>query len=95
MIRQADQLFVQEQLRDLRITEPTFEHCPALLGARPETPHQEQFDSAWEDAEEDGSNATGVLDAELDASMDKEMDASGHLHCLALADRCCQSNRAL
>ena len=49
LTRWADQLFVQEQLRDLRITEPAIAHHPALLGAWPETLDLEQFDSARED----------------------------------------------
>ena len=68
MMRQADQFFMQQQLREMRINEPAFAHCLALLGAHPETPEQEQFDSTQEDAEEDEGDATSMLDAELDAS---------------------------
>ena len=95
LTRRADQLFVQEQLRNLQITEPAFAHCPALLGDHPETPDQEQCNSTWEDAKEDEGNATSVLDAKLDASTGEEMDASGYLHCSALVDRRCQRNHAL
>ena len=91
LTRRADQLFMQEQLRDLRITEPTFMHCPVLLGTCPENPDQEQYDSAWEDTKEDEGNATSILDSELDAST----DASGYLHHSVLADRCHQRNHAL
>ena len=37
MTRRADQFFVQQQLREMNFDEPAFTHCPALLGARPET----------------------------------------------------------
>ena len=80
MTRRADQLFMQEQLRDLQITEPAFTHGPALLGSQPETPDQDQYDSVWEDAEEDKGDAMSMLDAKLNASTGKETDASGHLH---------------
>ena len=49
MPERSPRLFVQEHLRDLCITEPAFTHCPALLGARPETPDLEQFNSTQED----------------------------------------------
>ena len=41
MTRQADQFFMQQQLRELNLDEPAFAHCPGLLGARPETPEYE------------------------------------------------------
>ena len=78
-----------------QIIEPAFTHCPALLGACPETPNQEQYYSAWEDTDEDEGDTTSVLDAELNASMGKEMDTSGHLGCSASADRCHWRNHAL
>ena len=57
--------------------------CPALLGARPETPEYEQFDSTHEDAEEDEGDATSALDTELDASTwaRKQMPPGAQLTC--------------
>ena len=78
MTRRANQFFVQQQLKELNLDEPTFAHCPALLGTWLETPEHEQFDSALEDAEEDEGDATSILDAKLDASMGEETDATGH-----------------
>ena len=95
MTRWADQFFVQQQFKEMNFNEPAFVQHPALLGARPETPEYEQFDSAWEDAKEDEGNATSVLDAELNVSMGKEMDASGRPHHTPSADRCCWRNHAL
>ena len=86
---------MQEQLRDLWITEPAFAHCPALLGNCLETPNQDQYDSTWEDAEEDESDAASVPDTELGTSTGKEMDASGHLCHSVSAERRCQRNCAL
>ena len=88
MTQQADRLFMQEQLRDLWITEPAFPHCPSILGDWLEILDQEQYDSAQEDAEDDKGDATSQLDVDLDASNGKDTDASGHLHCSLLADRC-------
>ena len=34
MTRQADQFFVQQQLKELNLDEPAFEHRPTLLGAQ-------------------------------------------------------------
>ena len=95
MTRQADQFFVQQQLKELNLDKPAFAHHPALLGARPETLEYEQFDSACEDAEEDEGDAMSALDAELDASTDEEMDASGCPAHMPSADRCRQRNHAL
>ena len=72
----------------MNFDEPAFTHHPALLGARPETPENEQFNSTREDAEEDEGDATRTLDTELDANMGEEMDATGHPACMPLADRC-------
>ena len=47
--RQVDQFFMQQQLKELNLDEPAFEHCPTLLSTRPGTPEHEQFDSAHED----------------------------------------------
>ena len=66
---QADQLFMQEQLRDMRFTKPTFAQCPALLSAaHPEIPDQEQYNSTQEDTKENEGNATSQLDTGLDVS---------------------------
>ena len=76
MTRQADQYFVQQQLGDMNLEESAFAQCPTLLGAQPESPRCEQFDSAQEDIEEDGK-AASALDAEINASTGEETDASG------------------
>ena len=88
MTRRADQFFVQQQLREMNFDEPAFAHRPALLGARPETPENEQFNSACEDAEEDEGDAMSVLDAKLDASTGEETDATGCPAGMPSADRC-------
>ena len=95
MTRQANQFFVQLQLRELNLDEPHSAHCPALLGARPETPEYERFDSACEDAKEDEGDAMSMLDAELDASTGEEMDTTGHPAHTPSADRCRQRNCTL
>ena len=79
MTRRADQYFIQQQLGEMNLEESAFAQRPTLLGAQPESPEHEQFDSAREDAEEEDSEATSALDTELDASMGEEMDASRHL----------------
>ena len=38
MTRQADQFFVQQQLREMNFDELAFAHHPALFGTQPETP---------------------------------------------------------
>ena len=78
---------MQKQLRELNLDKPSFAQCPALLGARLETPEYKHFDSAREDAEEDEGGVTSTLDAELDASTGEETDTSGHLAHMPLADR--------
>ena len=88
MTRQADQFFVQQQLKELDLDEPAFTHCPALLGTRLGTPEYEQFDFACADAEEDEGDATSALDAELNASTGEETDATGFPACTPSADRC-------
>ena len=95
MTRQADQFFVQQQLREMNFDEPAFAHCPALLGARLETPENERFDSAREDTKEDEGDTTSVADAELDASTGEETDTTGCPGRMPSADRRCQRNRAL
>ena len=93
----ADHLFIQEQLRDLQITELAFPHHIVLLDARPETLDPEQYDSAWEEAgtDDDKGNATSQLDADLNASTSEETDALGHSHRSLSADRCRQRNHTL
>ena len=76
MTRRADRYFVQQQLGDMNLKESAFAQRPTVLGAQPESPGREQFDSAREDVEEDGE-AASALDAELDASTGEETDASG------------------
>ena len=66
--RWADRYFVQQQLGEMNLEESTFAQHPTLLGAVPESPEHEQFNSAQEDAEEEDGKATSALDAELDAS---------------------------
>ena len=78
----------------MNLKEPAFAQRPTLLGAQPESPEREQFDSAWEDAEEDGKTIS-ALDAELDASMGEETDASGCPGGASSAERCHRRNRAM
>ena len=87
MIRQADRFFVQEQLQEMNFDEPTFTQCPTLLGAQPESPDCEQFDSTREDVEEEGG-ATSALDTEPDVSTGKETEASGRSPWAPSAERC-------
>ena len=94
MTRWADRYFVQQQLGDMNLEESTFVQRPTLLGAQPESPGREQFDSAWEDVKEDGK-AASALDAELDTSTGKETDASGCAARLPSAERRCRRNRAM
>ena len=61
----------------MNLEESAFAQRPTLLGAQPESLEREQFDSAWEDAEEEDGEATSALDAKLDASTGKEMDTYG------------------
>ena len=86
MTRRADRFFVQQQLRELNLDEPAFEQHRPLLGTQPESPECEQFDSAWEDVEEEGG-ATSGLDAELGTSMGEETEVSGHPDRVPSADR--------
>ena len=94
MTRRADRYFVQQQLGEMNLQEPTFAQCPTLLGTQPESPKCKQFDSTQEDAEED-SGATSTLDAELDASMGEETDTSGRLARTSSVEWCRQRNRAI
>ena len=86
MTRRADRYFVQQQLGDMNLEESAFTQHPTLLGAQPESPRREQFDSAREDIEEDGE-AASALDTELDASTGEETDASGRAARLPSAER--------
>ena len=61
--------------------------CPTLLGTRPESPEHEQFDSAWEDAEEEDGRATSTLDAKRNVSTGEETDSSWHLARTSSAER--------
>ena len=79
----------------MNLDEPDFVQHPTLLGTQLESPKHEQFDSAWEDTEEEEGGATSALDAKLDASMGKEMDASGHLAWMPSAKGCHQRKRAM
>ena len=88
MTRQADQFFMQQQVREMNFDEPAFAHRPALLGAQLETPENERFDSTHEDAKEDGGDATSAVDTKLDASMGEETDTTGHPCHMPSADRC-------
>ena len=94
MMRRADRYFVQQQLGEMNLEESTFAQCPTLIGAQLESPECEQFDSAREDAEEDGE-AASALDAELDASTGDETDASGHPARLPSAEWRRRRNRAM
>ena len=86
MMRRANRYFVQQQLGEMNLEESAFAQRPTLLGAQPESLERKQFDSAWEDAEEDGK-AASALDAELDASTGEETDVSGHPAQLPSAER--------
>ena len=88
MTRWADRYFVQQQLGEMNLEESAFVQCPTLLGAQPESPEHEQFDSAREDAKEEDGEATSALDAELNASMGEETDASGCPARTSSAERC-------
>ena len=95
MTRRADRYFVQQQLGEMNLEESAFAQCPTLLGAQPESPEHEQFDSTWEDAKEEDGEATSALDIELDASTGEEMDASGHLAQTPSAEWRHRRNRAM
>ena len=94
MMRRADRYFVQQQLGEMNLKESAFAQHPTLLGAQPESPEHEQFDSAREDAEEDGK-AASALDAELNTSTGEEKDASGHPARMPSAERHHRRNRAM
>ena len=93
MTRRADRYFVQQQLGEMNLEESAFAQCPTLLGAQPESPEHEQFNSTWEDAKD--SKATSALDAELDASTGKETEASGCQAWMPSAEQRRRRNRAM
>ena len=95
MTRRADHFFMKQQLREMNFDEPAFAQCPALLGAQPESPEWEQFDSAREDVEEEEGGTTSALDTEVDASTGEETEASGRPVQVNSAERCCRRNHAL
>ena len=45
MTRRADRYFIQQQLGEMNLEESAFVQHPTLLGAQPESPEHEQFDS--------------------------------------------------
>ena len=94
MTRRADRFFMQQQLRELNFDEPAFEQCPPLLGAQSERPEREQFDSAWEDVEDEGRAMSG-LDAKLGASTGEETEVSGCPDWVPPAERHRQRNRVM
>ena len=79
----------------MNFKEPAFAQCPALLGAQLESPEWEQFDSAWEDVEEEEGGVTSALDAEIDASSGEETETSGHPAQVPSVERCWQRNCAM
>ena len=95
MTRWADRFFVQQQLREMNFDEPTFVQRPTLLGAQPESPEREQFDSTREDVEEEEGSATSALDAEPDASTGEETEGSGRSPRAPSAERRHQRNHAM
>ena len=95
MMRRANWYFVQQQLKEMNLEETAFAQRPTLLGAQPESPEHEQFDSAREDTEEEDGEATSALDAEFDASTGEETDTSRHPARTPSAERRCWRNRAL
>ena len=95
MTGRADRYFVQQQLKEMNLEERAFAQRPTLLGAQPDSPKHEQYDSAREDAEEEEGEVTSALDAELDVSMGEETDASRRPARSPSAERCRQRNRAM
>ena len=95
MTRRADRFFLQQQLREMNFDEPPFVEHPTLLGAQPENPEREQFDSTREDVEEEEGGATSALDAKPNASTGEETEASGHSPRAPSAERHHQRNHAM
>ena len=79
----------------MNFDEPAFAQCPILLGAQPESPEREQFDSAREGVEEEEGGATSRLGAKLGASTGEETEVSGPSGWTPSADRYRQRNRAM
>ena len=79
----------------MNFNKPAFAQRPTLLGAQPESPECERFDSAREDVEEEEGGATSALDAEPDASMGEETEASGCSPRAPSAERHCRRNRTM
>ena len=94
-MRRADRYFVQQQLGEMNLEESAFAQHPTLLGAQPESPEREQFDSAREDAKEEDGEATSALDAKLNASTGEETNASGRPAQTSSAERHHQRNRTM
>ena len=95
MSRWTDQFVMQQQLREMNFEEPAFAQRPALLGAQPESPKREQFDSAQEDVEEEEGGVMSALDDEIDASTGEETEASGCPARAPSVDRHCRRNCAM
>ena len=95
MMRRADRYFIQQQIGEMNLKESAFVQCPTLLGAQPESPECEQFNSAREDAKEEDGEATSTLDTELDASTGEKTDASGRLAQTSSAEWHHRRNRAM
>ena len=78
----------------MNLEESAFVQRPTLLGAQPESPGHEQFNSAQEDVKEDGE-AVSALDAELDTGTGEETDTSGRAVRSPSAERCRRRNHAM
>ena len=79
----------------MNLEESAFAQRSTLLGAQPESPEREQFDSAWEDAKEEDGKATSALDTELDASTGEGMDTYGSPAQMSSAEQRHQRNCAM
>ena len=95
MTGQADRYFVQQQLKEMNLEERAFAQCPTLLGAQPDSPEREWYDSTREDAKEEEGEVTSALNTKLDVSMGEETDASRHLARTPSAEQHRRRNRAL
>ena len=70
--------------------------APCLVGgAQLESPERDQFNSAWEEVEEEEGGVTSALEAEIDASMGEETEASGCPARVPSAERRRQRNRTM
>ena len=95
MTRRADRYFIQQQLGEMNLEESALAQHPTLLEAQPESPEHEQFDSAWEDAEEEDGKAASALDAELNASTGEETDVCGRPAQMPSTEQHHRRNRAM